>query len=83
MKFWKWKIDIKAKRLDVDERIGYLANELIEELKASGRSIQCNNSDKDFGHLDIWVHHLTNEDLYLELSSSNWSFKTKPTFKEF
>ena len=83
MKFWKWQLQIKIKRLDADERIAYLANELIKELKSSGRSIQCYDSNKDFGNLDIWVHHLTNKDSYLELTNSDWSFKTKPTFKKF
>lgn len=85
LKFWKWKIEVKTKRLDADEKIGYLANELIKELKASGRSIQCNENDKEFGSLLIWVHRLGKENATMDLQNcpNGWSFKTKPTFKEF
>lgn len=37
MKFFKWQITTKIKRLDADERILYLANKLIKEIKDSGR----------------------------------------------
>ncbi len=85
LKFWKWKIEVKTKRLDADEKIGYLANELIKELKVSGRSIQCNENDKGFGNLDIWVYDLGKENAIMDLqrSPNGWSFKTKPTFEEF
>ena len=84
LKFWKWQLDLKTKRLDVDERIGYLANELIKELKASGRSIQCNEYDADFGNLDIWVHNLTNKNATLTIGSIGKNvITTKPTFNKF
>jgi len=85
LKFWKWKLEIKTKRLDADEKIGYLANELIKELKASGRSIQCNEGNKGFGVLMIWVFNLGKENGKIEIqcNSNSWKVKTKPTFKEF
>lgn len=79
-KFWLWKISNKAKKLNADEKIAYLANELIKTLRDSGRSIE---RDPDFGNLTIWVHNLTNEKSSVELESNNWRFKTKPTFEKF
>ena len=70
-----------------DERIGYLANELVKELKASGRSIQCKESDKGFGCLNIWVFNLDSENAHMELEATGggdgWKMKIIPTFKEF
>jgi len=85
MKFWKWKIDIKTKRLDADERIAYLANELIKELKASGRSIALPGIDEGFGSFDITIYNLGTEDESMSVKSiiNNWQVEVKPTFKEF
>lgn len=64
-----------------DEKIGCLANELIKELKASGRSI---GSDSNFGGLTIWVHQLGKEDAYIYLDKcGKWEMRIKPTFNEF
>lgn len=79
-----FKGNSEEKPMTHDEKIGYLANELIKELKASGRSMQCNEYDKGFGHMDFWVHDLGKERAYIEMqNSSKWSLKVKPTFKEF
>lgn len=69
----------------LDGRIGYLANELVKELKASGRSIQCNERDKGFGNLMFWVFDLDGENAHIELAAhvDGWKMKIKPTFKEF
>jgi len=79
-KFWQWEINIKTKKLNADEKIGYLANELIKELQASDRSIEIS---PDFGTLRIWVHNLTNENSYLELDGDSWKLEIKPTFDKF
>lgn len=84
-KFWLSKINKKT-RLNADEKIGYLANELIKELKASGRSIQCKNTDKSFGSLMIWVHHLDDDEnskIVMQNKSNGWEIDFKPTFNEF
>lgn len=85
LKFWKWRLDLKTKRLDADEKIGYLANELIKQLKASGRSIAHPCINKGFGSVDISVYNLGTkyESLAVFDLINKWEIKTKPTFKEF
>lgn len=85
LKFWKWRLELKIKRLDADEKIGYLANELIKALIESGRSIAHPEVSKDFGSVDISVHNLgaENEVLIVYDLLNKWETKTKPTFKEF
>lgn len=46
MKFFKWQINLKIKRLDADERILYLANKLIKEIGASGRDMKFEKDGK-------------------------------------
>lgn len=84
-KFWKWRITFKANRLDADERIGFLANELIKAIKESGRTIAHPEIAKDFGSLDINVHWLGKDKaaMYVENIQNHWKVEAKPTFKEF
>ena len=85
LKFWKWRIEVKTKRLDADEKIGYLANEIIKAIKTSGRSIECPKISEGLGSVDIVVHNLgaENENLRVQNLINKWEIKTKPTFKEF
>jgi hypothetical protein len=84
MKFWKWEMNIKTKRLNADERIGFLANALIKELKASGRSIEDSHISEGFGSLDIYVHRLNTEDASMNIENTGkWRVEVKPTFTEF
>lgn len=72
----------KSKKQTHDERIGFLANELIKELKASGRRMRSHS----LGHgvLTIWVHRLGKEDATLEIEHDGYQrIITKPTFTEF
>ena len=84
-KFWLWKITFKANRLDADEKVGYLANELIKTLKASGRTIAHPEISEGFGSIDIIVHSLgeNDEKVYIKNVTNGWSVTAKPTFKEF
>jgi hypothetical protein len=67
-----------------DEKIGYLLNELIKELKASGRSIACPSIASDFGSISIYAQRIGSTDSFVEIcNTSGWSFKAKPTFEEF
>lgn len=82
----KFKSFFKAKNKQAhDERIGFLANELIKELKASGRSISKSKISKGFGGFDISVYNLGTENESLKIFDliNNWEIETKPTFKEF
>ena len=85
MKIWKWIISFKIRRMDTDERIGYLANELINQIKASGRTIAKPDIDNGYGSLDISVHRLgtSNAVMYVGDIANKWEVRTKPTFKEF
>ena len=75
MKLFKRSIEIKTKKLDADERILYLANKLIKEIKDSGRG----TSFEQLGRviipvtLHINVHtHYTPSRLFVECSHHNW-----------
>ena len=83
-KFWSSKISKKTK-LNANEKIGYLANQLIMELKASGRSIALPGIGKGFGSFDISIYNLGTEDESMSVKSliNNWQVEVKPTFKEF
>lgn len=84
-KFFLRKNNIETKKLDVDERIGYLANELIKELKASGRDISLPDIDDGYGNFGIYVHNLGNDNEKIIISNliNDWEIKIKPTFGEF
>ena len=49
-------------KVEEQNRIEYLANELIEELKKDGKSIASPDISKDFGHFGIWVFDLDSKD---------------------
>lgn len=64
MRFFKWIIQTKMKRVDGDERIIYLANELLKAITAQG---YCIRSQGNFGHVDIWSHFIgTDNEMYLD-----------------
>lgn len=67
-----------------DNRIEYLVNELIEELKKDGKSIASPDISKDFGHFGIWVFDLGAKDEKILIGRiGEWEVEVKPTFKEF
>ncbi len=45
MKFWKWIVGFKVKRIRDDERIIYLASKLWDELKAQGYKLRGKNQE--------------------------------------
>lgn len=55
MRLFKWIIQAKIKRIDGDERIIYLANELLKAITAQG---YCVRSQKDFAHVDISAYQI-------------------------
>ncbi len=48
MKFWKWLIEIKIKRLDVKDRIAYLANKMLNELQSNGYKLKSTSQISGF-----------------------------------
>lgn len=66
------------------EKIEFLVNELIKELKKDGKSIASPDTSKDFGHFGIWVFDLGSKDERVLVSKiGEWEIRVKPTFKEF
>lgn len=66
------------------EKIEFLVNELIEELKKDGKSIASPDISKDFGHFGIWVFDLGAKDEKILIGRiGEWEVEVKPTFKEF
>lgn len=80
-----FKGNSEEKPMTRDEKIGYLANELIKELKASGRSIANPEISKGFGSFDVLVHYLgtEREEVLIKNIINGWEIEAKPTFKEF
>ena len=77
----KLKSFFKIKR---KEKIEFLVNELIKELKKDGKSIASPQTSKDFGHFGIWVFNLDSKDERVLISKiGEWEIRVKPTFKEF
>ena len=77
----KLKSIFKIKR---KEKIEFLVNELIKELKKDGKSIASPDTSKDFGHFGIWVFDLGTKDEKILIDKiGEWEIRVKPTFKEF
>lgn len=71
MKFLKWQIEHKIKRLDADDRVIYLTEKLIDELKKSGREINTEAGDE---HFDVWIfNHGEFSKLSVQNVLKNWS----------
>lgn len=71
------------KEVRESNRIEYLTNELIEELKKDGKSIASPYVSNDFGSFTVFVHNLGTENEKISLCTNNWEVTVKPTFKEF
>jgi hypothetical protein len=75
MRLFKWLIQLKIKRLDGDQRIIYLANELLRAITAQG---YCVRSQGNFGHVDIFIHNIgTQNDLIVETITNRWFARGK------
>jgi hypothetical protein len=75
VKFFKWRIDLKIKRLDADQRILFLAGALIKEIKNSGRDMSFKQGGKVVMPvtLDIYVHNsCTPTRLSVQNSHNDW-----------
>lgn len=87
MKFFKkiFKKQEQKQEQTHDEKIAELANQLIIELKNSGRSIAKRHIGPDYGSFGITVHNLgtKNEVLIIHDIINDWEIRVKPTFGEF
>jgi hypothetical protein len=82
MKFFKWKIETKIKRLDANERIVYLANQLLQEVENAGVSPRTTTAPDTLLNLDITVFRYgTDSDLTVHSMRNSWldGFKGKCT----
>ena len=83
-KIWKWKIDFNVSRMDADEKIGYLANELIKAMQGAGKQVALPDINEGFGSIDINVHRIGKENStgYVSYQSGRHSIKFTPDFGE-
>lgn len=83
-RFWLWRINVKIQKLGQDEKIEYLANELVKTVKNSGREIEQPSISKGFGSIDITMHRIGTDKQSMSVQSINngWEIKIKPTFGE-
>jgi len=82
-KFFVWQIDFKTKKLDEEEKIKFLANELIKSVQASGRVISHPDVSKGFASFMIYIHNFDKESAEVDIDGGTnvWRISTKPTFK--
>jgi hypothetical protein len=67
-----------------DNRIEFLVNELIEELKKDGKSIGSPDIADGFGAFTVWVFGIGTDEPRINISKlGKWEVRVKPTFKEF
>ena len=79
MKFFKWMIELKIKRLDGKDRIIYLTNKLIHEINGQGHSVMDPQIAKGFGNLNIWIHNYGKENQELKVErTKQFTFVGKP-----
>ena len=69
--------------MDGEDKVKFLANELVKAVQQSGKSIMHPTISSGFGSIDINAHRLDKSDpvLIIENVSNKWSISTKPTFK--
>lgn len=82
-KFFKWRIQIKTQNLGAEEKVRFLANELIKSIQDCGYSIQQSTIDKKFGTVDINIYKYGTPDevLRIENMANKWSIEGKINFK--
>jgi hypothetical protein len=84
VKFFKWNIETKIKRLDGPDRIVFLANKLIKEINAQGRSIMNPSISTGFGNLNIYIHWYGTDNPILQIckisenGGDKFEFQGKP-----
>jgi hypothetical protein len=70
MKFFKWQIETKIKRLDANDRIVYLANQLLQEVENAGVSPRTITSPETYLNLEINVHRYDTDQNELTVRSA-------------
>lgn len=78
-----WRINSKVEKLDSDERIIFLANELIKEIQDSGKSVSNPLISNGFGSVDIYLHNFDkgSPSLVVENIINGWRITGIPTIK--
>jgi len=76
-KFWKWRLEVKLKSLDTDNRIIHLSQELLKEVVKSGRNMETTTG---LATIQIHVHqHLDGNNGYIENVVAGWQLKLNDT----
>jgi len=82
MKFFKWIVEFKLRRLDGEKRINYLANRLIQEVNRQGYSVMEPTISEGFGSLSLYVFdYNTNNAKLLVEKIGKFSIPGKPIVK--
>jgi hypothetical protein len=75
MKFWKWLIEVKIKRLDTEERIIYLTNKIIHELQNGGYDLKTNL----VSGFDVFIYSSGQGVIHNALN--NWKIEFQPKIR--
>lgn len=83
-KFWKLRIFIKIKRLDAEQKIGFLANALISAMQEAGNQVALPDIAEGFGSLTIAVHRMGTEKAtgHIDYQSASRHIDFAPDFGE-
>lgn len=71
-KLWLWRFELKLSKVKDNEKIEFLAKELLKELEAQGYSIE---GVSGCGYFNVWIH---GDELYINRShgvNSDFSIK--------
>lgn len=81
-KLYQGKIKSKTSRLNTEEKVKYLANELIKSIEQSGKSILLPSIHEGYGSLDIDIFNNGTDKAELSVMSilNGWEITTKPNF---
>jgi hypothetical protein len=79
-KFFIWRVTVKAGRLDGEDKVKFLLNELLKAIQSTGKQL-VRESD-GFGSLSIWMHNFGTDKAFVTVDNVADGFKieTKPNF---
>lgn len=81
-KFFMWRINVEINRLDGEERIKFLVEELVKALFKNGHNLMHRNISEGFGSCTIFLHNMDTDHPTLDIEDAinGWAVKTTPNF---
>jgi len=71
MRFFKWLINFKIKDLTAEEKVIYLANQLVKQYQKAGYDARTVCNQETCGCIDIWIHNYNSEKCFIKVENGN------------